>query len=82
MGELIKLMEGAVVLYKRDRSSRWQARLKLADKTWRRVSTNEKHPRKAVAAATKLYYEIELKRELKLPVSTKRFGAIEVAPQI
>ncbi|MBM3354829.1 MAG: site-specific integrase [Betaproteobacteria bacterium] len=76
MSELIHLMEGAVVLYKRDRSGRWQARLKMADKSWKRVSTGEADAKQAAKVALKLHYEAEFKREHKLPESTRRFGLI------
>jgi hypothetical protein len=69
-------MEGAVVLYKRDRSARWQVRMKMADKSWKRVSTGEADAKKASKVAITLYYKAEFKRELKLPDSTRRFGPI------
>ncbi|MSQ89262.1 MAG: site-specific integrase [Betaproteobacteria bacterium] len=74
--ELIHLLGGAVVLYKRERSSVWQARLKLSSNKWLRASTRCKDSVKAGIAATKLYYEAETKREFKLPTSTQRFNAV------
>ena len=76
MSELIHLLDGVVVLYRRDRSARWQARLKLADGSWRRVSTSERDKMAAGKAAMKLYYDAEFKRENKLPQNTRRFGAV------
>lgn len=76
MAELIQVIPHAVVLYRRDRSGRWQARLKLANKTWRRVSTREYDPVMAGKAAMKLYYDAEFKREHKLPQNTRRFSAV------
>ena len=76
MSELIHILDGLVVLYRRDRSARWQARLKLADSSWRRVSTGATDSVAAGKAAMKLYYDAEFKRENKLPQNTRRFGAV------
>ena len=76
MSELIQILNGLVVLYQRDRSARWQARMKLADKSWRRVSTGETDSVKAGKAALKLYYDAEFKLDNKLPQNTRRFGAV------
>jgi len=72
----LKLLDGFVVLYKRERSQVWQVRLKLEDKQWHRFSTSEKNQVEAKKAAIKLYYDKELRRENKLPQTTKRFGAV------
>jgi integrase len=79
MPELVHILDGLVVLYRRDRSARWQARLKLADKSWRRVSTGESDKVAAGKAAMKLYYDAEFKRDNKLPQNTRRFGAVAEA---
>ncbi len=79
MSELIHIVVNEVVLYRRDRSARWQARLKLADKTWRRVSTGHTDSVKAGKAAIKLYYDAEFKRAHKLPQNTRRFDAVAKA---
>jgi integrase len=79
MAELIHLLDGLVVLYRRNRSARWQARLKLADRSWRRVSTKERDSVAAGKAAMKLYYDAEFKREHKMPQQTRRFGAVAEA---
>ena len=76
MSELIHILDGLVVLYRRDRSARWQARLKLSDSSWRRVSTGATDSVAAGKAAMKLYYDAEFKRENKLPQNTRRFGAV------
>ncbi len=76
MPELIHVVENEVVLYRRTRSGRWQARLKLADKSWRRVSTKETDAVKAGKAALKLYYDAEFKLQHKLPQQTRRFAAV------
>ena len=79
MAELIHLLDGLVVLYQRNRSARWQARLKLANGTWHRVSTGERDRVAAGKAALKLYYDAEFKREHKLPQNTRRFAAVAEA---
>ncbi len=79
MENLIHIVTNEVVLYRRSRSARWQARLKLADSTWRRVSTKEHDNVKAGKVALKLYYESEFKREHKLPQDTRRFGSVSDA---
>ena len=76
MSELIHILDGLVVLYRRDRSARWQARLKLSDNSWRRVSTGATDSVAAGKAAMKLYYDAEFKRQNKLPQNTRRFGAV------
>ena len=76
MSELIHILDGLVVLYRRDRSARWQARLKLSDSSWRRVSTGATDSVAAGKAAMKLYYDAEFKRENKLPQNSRRFGAV------
>ncbi len=76
MEKLIHVVPNEVVLYRRARSARWQARLKLADSTWRRVSTKESDNVRAGKIALKLYYESEFKREHKLPQDTRRFGSV------
>lgn len=79
MPQLIPIVANEVVLYRRNRSARWQARLKLADKTWRRVSTKEQDSVLAGKVAMKLYYAAEFKRENKLPQNTRRFDAVAKA---
>ena len=79
MAELIHLLDGLVVLYQRNRSARWQARLKLANGTWHRVSTGERDRVAAGRAALKQYYDAEFKREHKLPQNTRRFAAVAEA---
>lgn len=79
MSELIHLLNGVVVLYRRERSARWQARIKLANKKWHRLSTKETDEAKAGAAAIKTYYELEFRRDNKLPENTRRFDAVAKA---
>lgn len=76
MEQLIQILPGEVVLFKRDRSKKWQCRYKLADKKWRRTSTGESDSVAAGKAALRIYYEGEVKRANKLPIDTKRFGSV------
>jgi hypothetical protein len=43
--------DGAVVLYKRGRSKKWQARLKIGkgENSWKRIDTGEHDPEMAAA---------------------------------
>ena len=76
LSELIHLLEGHVVLYKRERSSVWQCRYKLGDLRWRRTSTGAKDVKEAGKAALRIFYEGEVKRENKLPLDSRRFGSV------
>lgn len=76
MAELIPVIEGRAVLYRRDRSSKWQCRYKLHDNRWRRKSTGQSDVGEAKRVATKIYYEGEYKQANKLPVDQRRFGSV------
>lgn len=73
------ILEDVVVVYKRARSSLWQARLHLDDGTWRRVSTKTGDIDEAVDRATVLYYEARVKAQNKLPQSTRKFASVAKA---
>ena len=53
--------EGNVVLYVRERSKRYQARIKLANNKWKRISTGESDLEKASQIACEKYDEIKFK---------------------
>jgi hypothetical protein len=76
VAELVDVIEGSVVIYRRDRSSRWQCRYKLNDNKWRRKSTGAAELADAKKVATKIFYEGEYKRANKLPVDQRRFGSV------
>lgn len=76
MAELITVIEGTVVIYRRDRSSKWQCRYKLNDNKWRRKSTGASDLSDAKKIATKIFYEGEYKRKNQLPVDERRFGSV------
>lgn len=79
MTELVQVIEGAVVIYKRTRSHRWQCRYKLDDGKWRRTSTRHPDQAEAKKAALKIYYEGQVKRANRLPVDAKRFDSVAAA---
>lgn len=79
MSQIHHLLDGAIVLYKRERSKFWQARFKLADKKWHRFSTDEPQVAAAGNAAMKLYFDKQLRREHKLPQNTKKFDHVAKA---
>ena len=76
MAELVPLQNGEVVLYKRERTYVWQARIRLADKSWLRLSTRAKDRLVAANNAIKRYYDTVFKHEHKLPQNTRRFDAV------
>ena len=76
MDEMIQILPNEVVIYKRERSTIWQCRYKLADKKWRRASTGERDSVAAGKVAVRIYYEGAVKRDNKLPIDTKRFGSV------
>ena len=64
-----------VRLDKRERSSKWQARVKLADGTWHRFSTKTEDQDRAADVAMKFFYTAEDRLKNKLPLSVVRvFG--------
>ena len=72
--------EGNVVLYTRERSKRYQARIKLANNKWKRISTGESDLEKASQIACEKYDEIKFKVKNKIALDTRRFK--DVARQI
>jgi integrase len=72
---LIRIID-EVVIYKRERSKVWQARIKLKNKRWKRISTGTKDETEAKQVAIKLYYEAEFRHENKLPYYTKKFSTV------
>lgn len=53
--QLHKLRDGEVVLYKREESSRWQCRFKLADGSWHHISTKRANLDEAKRVAADAY---------------------------
>lgn len=72
--QLHHLRDGAVVLYKRERSSIWQMRFKLYDHVWHRATTRHMDLGYAKRAAGEIYDRAKFKEELGIPQTTRRFG--------
>ncbi len=70
------MRDGAVVLYKRTKSSAWQVRFKLFDRRWHRFTTKYKELAYARRVAGEMYDRARFKEEMGLPLRTKRFGAV------
>jgi len=66
------LMEGELLIYKRERSTTWQCRFKV-DGIWQRASTKERDLKKAKTIARELMIEAEIRKRSNLPVITRRF---------
>lgn len=69
----ISLLSNKVTIYKRESSSRWQARIKLSTGEWYRLSTNTDDEDEAREEALKFYYTADYKEKHKLPQSTRKF---------
>ena len=65
--------EGNVVLYIRERSKKFQARLKMENDKWKRISTGESNLKKASLIACEKYDELRFKIKNKIIVDTRRF---------
>ena len=68
--------DGEVVLYKRSSSARWQARFKLNDSKWHRISTKQRNLDYATKAACEAYDRARFLKAENLPISSKRFDAV------
>ena len=66
------MLDGCVVLYRRSRSARWQARFKVGPQ-WKRVSTGTAVLEDARAAAHQQYLEHQFKYQYGIPAVTRRF---------
>jgi len=73
MRESISVLDKKVNIYKRGRSSKWQASIKLKNGKWERFSTGTDNEAEAREKALQLYYGAEAKAENKLPQSTRKF---------
>jgi len=65
--------DGNVVLYRRGRSSRWQARIKLPNNKWKRISTGMNDLRDAKEVAGENYDEFRFRLKMNIPLETRRF---------
>lgn len=73
--EVVELNE-RVRLDKRERSPKWQARVKLANGTWHRFSTRTEDLERAKDAALKFYYAADDRLKNNLPQNTRRFKPV------
>ncbi len=62
--------DGAVVLYKRERSSNWQARIKIGNgkNSWKRIATGFSDIKDASDVACDKYDELSIRCQLLCPV--------------
>lgn len=74
--EIVYARDGEVVLYKRSASARWQARYKLSDSKWHRISTKQRNLDYATKAACEAYDRARFLKEENLPVASRRFDAV------
>ena len=72
----LNLLPNKVTIYQRDRSARWQARVRLKTGEWYRISTGTRDEAEAREAALKFYYTADYKEQNKLPQSTRKFAAV------
>ncbi|HEX3501854.1 MAG TPA: hypothetical protein VHU22_00520 [Xanthobacteraceae bacterium] len=71
----VTLLDGAIVLTRRVKSAKWQARFKCGGR-WIRVTTKEKDLNDAKEAATELYMDTRYRVKLGIPAQTKRFSDV------
>ncbi len=76
MSKSIAWLDGKITLYKRERSSVWQARLKLANGKWHRTTTKKHDLEEAKERALEIYYEVKTKAENKIPQVSRRFSNV------
>lgn len=69
------LLNGAIVLSQRSRSSAWQARFKL-DGKWIRITTGKRDRQEAETAAFDLYVDAKAKLKYGIPLQTRRFKPV------
>ena len=68
------MRDGAVVLYRRDRSKVWQVRFKLFDRRWHRFTSKHKELTYAKRVAGEMYDRARFREEVGLPQQVKRFS--------
>lgn len=73
---LIHLMDGDVVLYRRERSSRYQARIKMSNNRWKRISTKKSNVDDAGKIASDYYLEAKFRAKHHMSLQTKKFKDI------
>lgn len=76
---LIHLRDGDVVLYKRENSDKWQARYKLSDNKWHRISTKERNVDFASKMACEAYDRARFLADEDIVITSKKFGVVAKA---
>lgn len=71
----VTINDGDILLYKRKRSSAWQAKFKIGSR-WVRTTTKLDDLDKAKRAAKDLFTEYQFKEKHELPVITRRFADV------
>ncbi len=71
--EPIKLLDGAVTLYKRPHSHQWQCRFKLSTGAWHAASTGSDQLAEATTQAIAIYETVQVKLASDLAIKTKTF---------
>jgi hypothetical protein len=72
----VRLRDGELVLYRRERSLQYQCRFKLPDGTWQRQTTGKANPEHAIAAACDICNESRYRLRLGLAHRTQSFAQI------
>ena len=75
--QLIHLRDGELVLYRRERSQRFQCRYKLTDGTWHRQSTGKASLEHAISRACDIYDEARYR--LRLGLAHKTHSVAQIA---
>lgn len=70
--------DGAVVLYKRERSNKWQARIKVGKGkgSWKRIATSESNVKKAAEIACEKYDEHKFRVKIGLAPDSRAFRLV------
>ena len=71
--EPIKLLDGAVTLYKRHNSHQWQCRFKLTTGAWHSASTGSVQLAEATTKAIAIYETVKVKLASDLAIKTRTF---------
>ena len=75
----VHLRDGELVLYKRGKSTVWQARFKLYDKRWHSISTKHHNLEFASRAACEIYDESRFRERMGISYTRYKFDAIAKA---
>lgn len=76
----VQILDGAVVLTLRPRSSAWQARYRIGHH-WLRTTTKQSELEKAKAVASDIYLRARFRHEEGLPLVSKRFTQVAALAQ-